>query len=344
MRADSASFDAPATSSEPEPATPVVVVEKVSKRYGRTVALDGVSLEVASGSLFALLGPNGAGKTTLLNILTTTLRPDAGKASVAGFDVVRQPRLARRSIGVAFQEPSLDARLTVRENLNFHAMVYGVDIPTRKARIPEMLELVELSDWSDHLARSLSSGMKRRLEIARALLHRPRILFLDEPTAGLDAQSRERIWGYLEALRRTGDLTILVTTHYIEEVEYCDRVCIIDHGTVLTQGPPQELKARHGQELIRVRPRTEEIGKAILARYPDARVTAGGEVIIKVAGPSFVDGFLSEFGTSVSQVAFDISNLETVFLTLTGRDLRDRAADPRERTFAFGQAGGEHTR
>ncbi len=339
-----AQFSDEAREAAPAPAaTPAILVEKISKRYGRTLALDDVSLRVEPGALFALLGPNGAGKTTLLHILSTILRPDSGVAKIVGIDVVRQPTRARQNIGMVFQEPSLDDRLTVEENLDFHGLVYGVPAGIRRRRIDEMLALVELADWREHLVRALSSGMKRRLEIARALLHEPAILFLDEPTVGLDAQSRERIWTYLEKLRARGNLTLVVTTHYIEEVEFCDSVCIIDQGKVRAMGSPGDLKAAHGSEVIRVVPRSPEIGEAIRARYPGA-FDLRDTIVINVTGPDFTDDFLSAFGSKVSQVSFDRPNLESVFLSLTGRELRDKAADERERTLAFGRRGGEHTR
>ena len=321
-----------------------ITVEAISKRYGRILALDAVSLEVATGDMFALLGPNGAGKTTLLHILCTILRPDSGVATLAGYDVVRQPLRARQNIGVVFQEPSLDDRLTVFENLNFHGLAYRMPRALRRRRIDEMLELVELADWREHLVRSLSSGMKRRLEIARALLHDPRILFLDEPTVGLDAQSRERIWSYLGELRQQRELTVVVTTHYIEEVEYCDDVCIIDHGKVLTSGSPDSLKQAHGQSLIRVRPRDEETGEAIRRAFPGTLDGAGGAIIVPAVDADVTDRFLADFGNRVREIAFDRPSLESVFLSLTGRDLRDEVAGVRERTYAFGRRGGELTR
>lgn len=216
--------------SDQKPETAAIRVDNVSKRYGRTLALDGVSLEVRDRELFALLGPNGAGKTTLMHILSTVLAPDGGTAEVAGHDVVREPLAARSRLGIVFQEPSLDDRLTVRENLNLHGLVFGVPWRLRRRRIKEVLELVELSDWADRPVRALSSGMKRRLEIARALIHDSEIMLLDEPTVGLDAQTRERIWAYLKRLQEERGLTVVVTTHYIEEVEGCDRVCIVDNG------------------------------------------------------------------------------------------------------------------
>src|SRR5437016_7059397 len=249
--------------------TPAVEITDVTKRYGRTVALGGVSFEVRPNELFALLGPNGAGKTTLLHILCTILRPDSGTARISGVDVIKHPLDGRRHLGVVFQEPSLDDRLTLYENLNFHGLVYGVPAGQRRKRIADMLALVELADWRDRLVRTLSSGMKRRLEIARALVHDARILFLDEPTAGLDAQSRERMWQYLRDVRRQRELTVIVTTHYIEEVENCDRVCVIDRGRILAIDTPAALKAAHGQELLRVVANDEATASDIIAAYAD---------------------------------------------------------------------------
>jgi ABC-2 type transport system ATP-binding protein len=327
-----------------DPAVAAVEIERVSKRYGRTLALGEVSFDVKSGEFFALLGPNGAGKTTLVHILCTILRPDGGAARIAGHDVVREPLRARSRLGVVFQEPSLDDRLTVYENLNFHGLVYGVPTRLRHQRIGEMLQLVELTEWRDRLVRSLSSGMKRRLEIARTLVHDAAILFLDEPTVGLDAQSRERIWTYLATIQRERKLTIVVTTHYIEEVEACDRVCIIDRGKVLALDTPAGLKAAHGTSLLRVTPRDDATRAAIRAEYSDATEATGGVIVLKVPDDSFVDHFLAGYGARIRQMALAEQSLETVFLSLTGRELRDQAAGARERTYAFGKRGGEHTR
>ena len=248
---------------------PAIRVDAVSKRYGRTLALDAVSFEVRDKELFALLGPNGAGKTTLLHILCTILRPDSGLALIGSFDVVKQPLAARRRLGIVFQEPSLDDRLTVHENLNLHGLVFGVPARLRRQRIDDMLALVELADWADKPVRTLSSGMKRRLEIARALIHDSAILLLDEPTVGLDAQTRERIWSYVRRLRAERQITVLVTTHYIEEVEGCDRVCVIDHGKILALDTPEALKRQHGQQVLRVAPRSDDDRQEILDRYAD---------------------------------------------------------------------------
>jgi ABC-2 type transport system ATP-binding protein len=323
---------------------PAIRVDAVSKRYGRTLALDAVSLDVRDKELLALLGPNGAGKTTLLHILCTILRPDSGVALIGGFDVVKQPLAARRRLGIVFQEPSLDDRLTVHENLNLHGLVFGVPARLRRQRITDMLALVELAGWADKPVRSLSSGMKRRLEIARALIHDSSVLLLDEPTVGLDAQTRERIWSYIRRLRAERQITVLVTTHYIEEVEGCDRVCVIDHGKILVLDTPEALKRHHGQQLLRVIPKGDGDRQEILVRYAGRLAGEAGEAILLTADDAFVETFLADCGGHIRSLAIEVPSLETVFLSLTGRELRDQAAGARERTLAFGKRGGEHTR
>jgi ABC-2 type transport system ATP-binding protein len=323
---------------------PAIQVDHVGKRYGRTVALTDVSFDVQRRESFALLGPNGAGKTTLLHILCTILQPDHGTVRIGELNVIAHPTLARRDVGVVFQEPSLDDRLTVYENLNFHGLVYGVPRRLRRQRIEALLELVELTEWREKLVRTLSSGMKRRLEIARALVHDSRILFLDEPTVGLDAQSRERIWQYLSRLRSQRELTVVVTTHYIEEVEGCDRVCIIDRGSILAVDTPAALKAAHGQQLLRVALREDATASEIMLAYPDATVQRGDEIIIRSGGDEFAEAFLSRYGSRIRRLSVEEPSLESVFLSLTGREIVDRAAGARERTLAFGRQGGEHTR
>ena len=331
-------------SSNPVTTTDAIHLEAISKRYGRTLALDAVSFAVRDRELFALLGPNGAGKTTLLHILSTILRPDSGTALIDGIDLAKNPRAARRRLGMVFQEPSLDDRLTVRENLELHGLVFGVPRKLRHQRIEEMLALVELSDWAAKPARTLSSGMKRRLEIARALIHDSRILLLDEPTVGLDAQTRERIWAYLRRLRSERDITVLVTTHYIEEVENCDRVCILDGGKVLALDTPEALKQAHGQALVRLTPASPADLETIATRYADRLTARNGDELTLVSDAAFIAAFLAEFGTRVTALKVEVPSLETVFLSLTGHDLRDGAAGAREQTLAFGKRGGEHTR
>ena len=323
---------------------PAVEIDHISKRYGRTLALDDVAFDVTRGHVFALLGPNGAGKTTLLHILCTILRPDGGSARIGGVDVMKDPLGARRNLGVVFQEPSLDDRLTVEENLEFHGLVYGVPRALRRTRITQMLALVELEKWRAALVRTLSSGMKRRLEIARALVHDSSILFLDEPTAGLDAQSRERMWQYLRNARSERELTVIVTTHYIEEVEGCDRVCIIDRGAILAIDTPAALKVAHGQQLLRVVPREDATASEIMLAYPDTAVRRDDEIIVQSSGDEFAEVFLSRYGSRIRRLSVEEPSLESVFLALTGREIRDQAAGARERTLAFGRQGGEHTR
>ncbi len=327
---------------------PAIRVDALSKRYGRTLALDEVGFAVQEREMFALLGPNGAGKTTLLHILCTILRPDSGAAFIGGSDVVREPLAARRRLGIVFQEPSLDDRLTVHENLDLHGLVFGVPRKIRRQRIEEMLDLVELTGWADKPARTLSSGMKRRLEIARALIHDSEIMLLDEPTVGLDAQTRERIWSYLERLRREREITVMVTTHYIEEVEGCDRVCIIDHGKILALDTPEALKREHGRQVLRLVLRNESDRQEILTRFAGRLAGETGAAaeapILLNSDDAFVDALLAEYGNRLRSMAIDAPSLETVFLSLTGRELRDQAAGARERTLAFGRRGGEHTR
>ena len=321
-----------------------IQVDHVGKRYGRTVALTDITFDVQRKELFALLGPNGAGKTTLLHILSTVLQPDSGTVRIGNLDVVAQSTRARRDVGVVFQDPSLDDRLTVYENLNFHGLVYGVPGKLRRQRIEALLELVELTEWRGRLVRTLSSGMKRRVEIARALVHNSSILFLDEPTVGLDAQSRERIWQYIRRLRGQRELTVVVTTHYIEEVEGCDRVCIIDRGQILAIDTPAALKASRGQQLLRVVPREEATAAEIMRAYPDMTIRRNDEIIVKSAGDEFAEAFLSRYGSRIRRLSVEEPSLESVFLSLTGREIRDQPAGARERTLAFGRQGGEHTR
>jgi len=326
-------------------AAAAIRIEEVSKRYGRTLALDAIGFEVGARELFALLGPNGAGKTTLMHILCTILRPDSGRALIGGDDVLRDPLAARRRLGIVFQEPSLDDRLTVHENLDLHGLVFGVPRALRRRRIEEMLALVELTEWVDRPVRTLSTGMKRRLEIARALIHDSEILLLDEPTVGLDAQTRGRIWQHIHALRAARDLTVLVTTHYIDEVEGCNRVCIVDHGKVLALDTPEALKRAHGGQLLRLVPRDDACRQEILARHAARllRAPEGNEIVLR-ADEALLETVLAEHGTRLRALSVEVPSLETVFLSLTGKELRDQAASLRDRTRAFGKRGGELTR
>ncbi|OFV67404.1 MAG: ABC transporter ATP-binding protein [Candidatus Syntrophoarchaeum caldarius] len=224
---------------------PAIVTTDLLKVFDGITAVDHVNLEIQRGELFGLLGPNGAGKTTLVKILTTLLKPTSGTAKVWGYDILKDQDMLRAHIGVVFQDPSVDNRLTGRENLDFHARMYGLDRATRDRRIREVLELVELEDKADILVGKYSGGMQRRLEIARGLMHHPNVLFLDEPTLGLDAQTRRHIWDYVKKMNECEHVTIVLTTHYMEEADFlCNRVAIIDHGKIIITDTPENLKAQ----------------------------------------------------------------------------------------------------
>jgi len=223
-----------------------VSVKNLSKHFGQVLAVNNISFEVERAEIFGFLGPNGAGKTTTINILCTLLMPTRGEAVVNGFNVVTYPQEVRKSIGIIFQDPSLDERLTAYENLNFHGMIYHLPSKTRKVRIEEVLNMVGLYSKKDHIVRTFSGGMKRRLEIARGLMHSPKILFLDEPTTGLDPQTRQHIWDYIVSLSQREKITVFLTTHYMDEAEICQRVGIIDHGKIVSLDTPDVLKNEYG--------------------------------------------------------------------------------------------------
>jgi len=321
---------------------PIVEIDSVTKRYVRTVALDDISFDVAENELFALLGPNGAGKTTLIEILCTIQRGDKGSVQIAGLDVAKQSREVRKRLGVVFQEPSLDTRLTVAENLDFHGRIYGVPASVRRRRKEELLELVELAGWRDRLVRTLSKGMQRRLEIARALIHDARLLVLDEPTVGLDAQTRSRIWEYLRTLQQEREITVLVTTHYIDEVEDCDRLCIIDQGRVLALDTPQGLKNRYGYHLLRLTPQDEEVRHELRHRFGEALAERGKDLVMAAPEAEALK-LIEELGDKLKAFFVERPSLESVFLSLTGYEVRDEVAGARERLLEFGRRGGEHT-
>src|SRR5437762_2092964 len=228
----------------------VIEAKGLVKKYGQLEAVRGIDLEVKQGEIFGFLGPNGAGKSTTISMLCTLLKPTAGSASVAGIDVVHDPARVRQRIGLVFQDPSLDDQLTGRENLEFHAFIYSVPAEHRRERIDMMLELLQLSDRASSQVRTYSGGMKRRLEIARGMLHEPQILFLDEPTLGLDPQTRRNIWTHLNDLRARTGVTIFMTTHYMDEAEFCDRIAIIDKGQIVALGTPDQLKAMVGGDVV----------------------------------------------------------------------------------------------
>ena len=302
----------------------IVVVDNLVKRFGEIKAVDGISFEVSPGEIFGFLGPNGAGKTTTINILCTLVKPTAGRALLAGFDVARQQDQVRQSIGLVFQDPSLDEKLTAMQNLRFHAMVYNVPSATRSQRIEHVLKMVELWDRRNNEVSTFSGGMKRRLEIARGLLHHPRVLFLDEPTLGLDPQTRNHIWEYILEMRKSEGTTIFLTTHYMDEAEKADRIAIIDHGKLIAIDTPDALKSMVSKDIITVKTGDDAVAiEEIKQRYGiDAR-RDGDALNFDVAnGEEFLPVFIREFGTQILSVSLRRPSLEDVFLKLTGREMR----------------------
>jgi ABC-2 type transport system ATP-binding protein len=298
------------------------------KKIGDVEAVKGIDLEVKAGEIFGFLGPNGAGKSTTINILCTLLRPTAGSANVAGFDVSSRPEQVRARIGLVFQDPSLDQNLTARENLQFHAFIYAVPSADRAARINEVLEMVELADRADSIVSTFSGGMRRRLEIARGMLHTPEVLFLDEPTIGLDPQTRRHIWEYLRKLRDEHGVTLFMTTHYMDEAEECDRIAIIDYGNIVAKGTPGELKRMVGGDVVTVSTADNTAAAAeIKARFEMEPAVDNGTLRIEVAdGAEFIPRLVRELSEPVTAVAAHQPSLDDVFMKLTGHAIRDESA------------------
>ncbi|MGH7610167.1 MAG: ATP-binding cassette domain-containing protein [Candidatus Dormibacteria bacterium] len=312
---------------------PAVVAEGLRKSFKEVAAVRGVSFEVAPGEIFGFLGPNGAGKSTTIAMLCTLTRPDAGTARVAGHDVVGAQSLVRQRIGLVFQDPTLDDYLTATENLSFHAELYGVPREVLAPRMRQVLELVDLWERRTSLVQTFSGGMKRRLEIARGLLHSPRVLFLDEPTVGLDPQTRSNIWSYISELRRREQISIFLTTHYMDEAEYCDRIAIIDHGELVAVDTPEALKAAIGED--RVELQTEDDALALERLRQEFQITAQlseGAVAFHVrAGEQFVPQLFARLQVPIRSVRVARPTLDDVFMTYTGRTIRDAEASSGER-------------
>ena len=307
-----------------------IEVSDLHKNFGSLAAVDGVSFEVAEGEVFGFLGPNGAGKTTTINILCTLLRPTSGHARVAGFDVERQRNAVRQSIGLVFQDPSLDDQLTAIENLRFHSYVYNVPGSERSSRIEEVLRVVELWDRRNTVVKTFSGGMKRRLEIARGLIHRPRVLFLDEPTLGLDPQTREHMWTYILQLQRAHGITIFMTTHYMEEAEHCGRIAIIDQGKIQALDTPDALKRMVGADIVTLRtPDNETAAVEIREKYGLHPLSEDGRLRLEVPdGAEFIPKVVCELAVPVESVDLHRPTLDDVFLKLTGHVIRESEADP----------------
>jgi ABC-2 type transport system ATP-binding protein len=309
----------------------MIEVNDLVRRFGELVAVDNVRFSVQEGEIFGFLGPNGAGKSTTIKILSTLLAPSSGVARVAGHDVVREAAAVRRSLGLLFQDPAVDDRLTARENLRLHCMIYGVPRRERVARIDEGLRWIGLAEQANDLVRTFSGGMRRRLEVARALLHRPRVLFLDEPTTGLDPQTRRALWEKLHQLRQQEKLTIFLTTHYMDEAEHCDRIAILDHGRLIAEGTPDELRRRAGSERIVLATdddtRAEAALKALFS-VDVQRTDRGLEMPIDSA-----ESFLSRmvgFPVPIRRLSMHKPTLEDAFIALTGHSIRPDEASSRD--------------
>ena len=311
----------------------MIDVRQLVRRFDELTAVDAISFHVERGEIFGFLGPNGAGKSTTINMLATLLSPGAGEAFINGFSIRNQRDQVRRSIGLVFQDPSLDDRLTAEENLQFHARLYGVPSAVARRQIEDVLRLVDLQDRRAHLVRTFSGGMKRRLEIARGLIHAPAVLFLDEPTIGLDPQTRAHVWNYTLALKRERSMTIFMTTHYMQEAEVCDRIAIIDHGRIIAIDTPMNLKRLVGGDVVRMRSRASAALKQELERRYQTPVTEEGEMLqLEVDhGEQFLPRLFQELSNPIDWIELRKPTLEDVFLQLTGRTIREEDISTKER-------------
>jgi len=308
----------------------IIEVVNLTKKYGELVAVNNVSFEVKEGEIFGLLGPNGAGKTTLISMLCTILRPTSGTARVNGFDIVKEEDKVRKSIGIVFQDSSLDNRLTGMENIELHASLYGVPKNERKKRIKEVLELVGLEDKANILVRNYSGGMKRRLEIARALIHYPKVLFLDEPTIGLDPQTRVNIWEYIVKLAKRENITIFLTTHYMEEADFlCNRVAIIDEGKIIAIDSPENLKRKIGGDALIIEAGEKEKIKQVVSKLSFVKRVSevDGKIYVNIENseenlPSVFEA-LRNNNIKIKSISVRKPSLNDVFIHYTGKEIRD---------------------
>jgi ABC-2 type transport system ATP-binding protein len=307
---------------------PAISVTGLTKSYDEIEAVRGIDFEVARGETFGFLGPNGAGKSTTISMLCTLARPTGGSARVAGMDVVTERDSVRRSIGLVFQDTTLDNYLTAEQNLHLHAELYGMPRESIAPRMQTVLEMLQLWERRESLVGTFSGGMKRRLEIARGLLHSPRVLFLDEPTIGLDPQTRSSIWSYITKLEDEQDVTIFLTTHYMDEAEYCDRIAIIDRGKIVALDTPEALKASVGKDRVQITTDDDEAAiKALGERFGIEAQIAEGEVTFGVeSGEKFVPRLFTELGQPILSVSVSRPSLDDVFMSYTGSTIRDAEA------------------
>lgn len=310
-----------------------VETRNLVKKFGDVVAVNDIDIKVRQSEIFGLLGPNGAGKTTTIHILSCMLKPTSGEAYVNGYNVMKQPDQVRKSIGIVFQDPALDDRLTGRENMEIHGMLYNVPKKVMKPRIDAALELVELTDRANHQVRTYSGGMRRRLEIARSLIHTPKVLFLDEPTIGLDPQTRERIWEYIAEMAREEKITIILTTHYMEEADkLCDRVAIIDFGEIKAEGTPEELKKQLGGDVITVKTKRAKELNSVVSGFEfvkSVKETSDGLKITLLNGEEHITDVACtarDNSIDIESLVLHEPTLNDVFLYYTGREIRTEEA------------------
>jgi ABC-2 type transport system ATP-binding protein len=305
-----------------------VEVRDLRKSFGELEAVRGVSFDVAPGEIFGFLGPNGAGKTTTINMLCTLARPTGGRATVAGHDVATERDDVRRNIGLVFQEPTLDGYLTATQNLQLHAELYGVDSAVLPERMRQVLEMVDLWERRDSTVNTFSGGMRRRLEIARGLIHSPRVLFLDEPTIGLDPQTRSSIWRYIRELQRAEEITIFMTTHYMDEAEFCDRIAIMDHGEIVVLDTPHALKAAVGADRVQIQTADDDAAIEALESVfgIEATPSEGAVAFFVASGEEFVPRLFAELGVGIRSVSVSRPTLDDVFMSHTGSTIRDAEA------------------
>ena len=310
----------------------IIEVKNLTKQFNGLTAVDHVSFEVKKGEIFGFLGPNGAGKSTTINMLSTLLIPTEGEATINSFNVLTQRDDVRKSIGLVFQDPSLDDRLTAEENLRFHAKLYGVPKEEYKKRMEEVLHLVDLWDRKEGIIKTFSGGMKRRLEIARGLIHYPQVLFLDEPTLGLDPQTRAHLWEYILRLKKERAMTIFMTTHYMNEAENCDRIAIIDYGKIVALDTPVNLKKQVGGDIISMTSNQKaELKNELEKRYKKEVKEKDGFLQVEVEdGEKFVPRLFNELTAKIDSIELRKPTLDDVFLSLTGRAIREEEASDKE--------------
>jgi len=299
---------------------PVIKIENLSKRFGDFTAVNNISLEVAEGTIFGFLGPNGAGKTTTINILCTLLAPTSGKISIAGYDCLKEPSEVRKAIGIVFQDTTLDKDLTAYENLMFHAYLYDVKKSEIKKRIDDALHFVGLYERSNDLVKIFSGGMKRRLEVARGMIHRPKVLFLDEPTLGLDPQSRANLWEYIVELPKKHNVTIFMTTHYMEEAEVCNDIAIIDNGKIIASGTPDELKKTLGGDVVYIRTSDNARARVEIEKLFNVKVSEENNELFltTLKGDACIPELIKAICEKVLSVRLQRPTLNDVFLKMTG--------------------------